>query len=152
MTWTSVSKLTIVTCSGKSEGEIEVSHPIGVVVSVQARDGNNKEITVDSAVLIERTKLIDYVTESELHRDGESGWCYWADPGICERSGLGRSAGFQAAEGAGAQVVEFGVTCGTYPPEPPTKSIGIEIRTDSGAVIKSSLNSHINSKVEITAK
>ncbi|MFB7676229.1 hypothetical protein ACFC26_32965 [Kitasatospora purpeofusca] len=152
MTWTSVTKLTIVTCSGQSAGEIELGHPIGVVVSIQAVDEHNKQITVDSEKLTERTKLIDYVTEKELHLGEADEWCYWLDADICERSGLSRSAGFRAVERDGAQAVEFGVTCHANPPKPTTKSIAIEITTDAGKVIRSSMNSHINSKVEITVK
>lgn len=151
MTWTSVSTLSVVTESDLDRGEIEVGHWIGVVVSIQPTDDQGNPVTIDPKTLVKNTKLIDYVDESPLNRNGESGWCYKETSRSFAILGGSQPGGLQTMVD-GVPVVKFDVTCHSYPADPTTKSIGIEVQTEQDPVYSSQKPGRYHSAVYITAK
>ncbi|MGW2545159.1 hypothetical protein ACWC5I_30850 [Kitasatospora sp. NPDC001574] len=151
-TWTSVSKLSIILVSGDETCDIYANgrNRIGVMISIAPTDGDGDPVEVDSAHLLDRLWLIDYVTESTLNWNGTSGWCYTdttnaftATPGL---SGERAEASF---DDDGTQLVTFYVYCA---PEVSPKSIGVHVKTDSDHLIKSSLNGTHQAKVRLNPR
>ncbi|MEV6978546.1 hypothetical protein [Kitasatospora sp. NPDC093806] len=146
--WMSVSKLSIILVSGDDTCDIYANgwNRIGVMISVAPTDDDGEPVEVDPSHLLNRLWLIDYVTESTLNWKGSSGWCYTdreneftAIPGL---SGERAEVSFED----GTQRVTFYVYCA---PGVSPQSIGVQVRTDTNDVIKSSYNGDFHEKVKL---
>src|SRR5438552_490795 len=74
MSWTSVSKLSVVLATGQQRGQLpSTDDGMGVVVSLQPTDNNGDPITVKK--LLEDVVLIDYVDESPLEPTQKDWYC-----------------------------------------------------------------------------
>lgn len=152
-TWTSVSKLSIIIASGDETCDIYANgkNQIPVVISVAPTDENGDPIDIGRGHVDDRLKLIDYITESELDYGGDSGWCYTESENsfsaIPGRSGGRAEVSF---DDDGTYLITYYVYCS---PGVSPKSIGIQITTDSGSVIKSSMNgTTYHSKIKLNPR
>ncbi|MEU7024562.1 hypothetical protein ABZ990_28520 [Streptomyces sp. NPDC046203] len=136
MAWTGVLDISVVTESGQMEAQSGVGHWTGVVVSVLPIDAEGDPVEISPSELVERVELIDYVDESELNREGSSGWCYQVTSRPFEVLGEGGPAGPGIKDGSTVQV-KFDVSCRTSPAPIRRKSIGIRVRTDEGVKVSS---------------
>jgi hypothetical protein len=150
-TWTNVSKLEVIIETGQTRCNIygNSRNMIGVVVSIQPTDEQGKPVHVDPYVLFNSTQLIDYVDETTFHYQGSSDWCYTDKPNEFNTiPGVTRAAALQMKDGI--PQVKFYVYC-YDDARVRTKTIGVQVRTSSGNLIKSSQNGTYHSSVQLAA-
>ncbi|WP_328958950.1 hypothetical protein [Kitasatospora purpeofusca] len=143
--WTSVSKLSVVLETGEQRRETGSAYPderIGAVITVQPTDDDGNPVEVTAQKLCESISLIDYIDESDIPlKDSNSSkvldWCYEKTNDITWR------------EGRTPQIKYYVAHSGA--PKPRCKSIGLLVRTESGALVFSSLNGTYHSSVQIVA-
>ncbi|MFE7299313.1 hypothetical protein [Streptomyces sp. NPDC057579] len=142
MGWTSVSKLSLVLDTGEQQGETVSGAlgAIGVVISVQPTDDDGNPVDVKATVLLAKAELIDYVDETQLSlgkdTSKEHPWCCEKDEKFTTKSKIPQ--------------IKWSVSHFSTP-KPLTKSIGVQITTDSGKTFYSSLNGTYHSAVWIKA-
>ncbi|MFJ9446811.1 hypothetical protein ACIRRH_33875 [Kitasatospora sp. NPDC101235] len=145
--WTSVSKLSVVLETGEQRRETGHTIPddrIGVVISIQPTDDNGNPVEVDAKVLCANIWLIDYIDESDLDvkscsdTSSWSGWRYEKTNDITWRKGR-------------TPQIKYYV-CHSGAPKPRNKSIGVLVKTESGALVFSSLNGTYHSSVQVADK
>ncbi|MEV0537252.1 hypothetical protein [Kitasatospora sp. NPDC050463] len=123
-----------------------------MTISITPTDECGDLIEVDPGHLVANLWLIDYVDESKLHWNGQSGWSYTDTEN--EFTGIPGGAGERAevATGdSGTQHVTFYVYCS---PGVSRKAIGVLVRTDSedGDTFSSSQDGAYNSKVTLNPR
>ncbi len=143
--WTSVSRLSVVLETGEQRRATGQSYPddrIGVVITAQPTDDDGNPVEVSVGKLCESISLIDYIDESDVPVKDPSGtvvnWCYEKTKEITWRKGRTPQVKYYVAH-SGA-------------PKPRSKSIGVLVETESGALVFSSLNGTYHSSVQITDK
>lgn len=151
-TWTSVSQLSVILASGDPRSNIYANgrNRIGVTISIQPTDENGNPVQVDPGHLADQVWLIDYVDESTLNWNGDSGWSYtnMANPFTAIPGGFGEATATTVDDGGIPQVTLY-VYCS---PGVNAKAIGVRVKTDSGDTISSSLNGTWHSKVMLNPK
>ncbi|TYC68768.1 hypothetical protein [Streptomyces sp. CB01881] len=151
-TWTSVSKLSIILVSGDETCDIYANgrNRIGVMISVAPTDKDGNPIEVDFSHLLNRMWLIDYVTESTLNWKGSSGWCYTdTTNAFTAAPGLSGERAEVSFGDDGTQLITFYVYCA---PGVSPKSIGVQVKTDSDDIVKSSLNGTYQEKIKLNPR
>ncbi|MFE6104731.1 hypothetical protein ACFVQ4_32935 [Streptomyces laurentii] len=137
--WTSVSKLSVVLETGEQQCETVSGDQgaIGVVVTIQPTDDDGNPVTVDS---FDKVCLIDYVDETPLFVDKDPSN---DKPWYCQKV-----EDFKTT--SKTPQIKWTVSH-TSTPKPSTKSIGVQVTTDSNNTFYSSLNGTYHSSVWIKA-
>ncbi|MFE5326227.1 hypothetical protein ACFRCG_07530 [Embleya sp. NPDC056575] len=150
-TWTAVSNLSVTLESGDRSCDIYANgrNRIGVTIAVEPIDENAAPIRVDPEHLLANLWLVDYVDESKLAWKGYGEWSYTDVAG--EFTAIPGASGehAEASTRDGVQRLTLWVYC-SFGSEP--KSIGVQVRTDSGDVVKSSLDGTYHDKVTLTPR
>ncbi|GCD96033.1 hypothetical protein EHYA_03717 [Embleya hyalina] len=151
-TWTAVSNLSVTLQNGDRSCDIYANgrNRIGVTIAVEPIDENAQPIRIDPEHLLANLWLVDYADESKLPWKSYASWSY-TDVANEFTATPGASSGHTKAstDDDGTQRVTLYVYCS---PEADPKSIGVQVRTDSGDVVKSSLNGMYHGKVTLTPR
>ncbi|GAA1939578.1 hypothetical protein [Kitasatospora viridis] len=151
-TWASVSNLSVTLRSGGQDCHIYANgqNRIAVAITVEPTDEDGNPVQVDLQHLAENLWLIDYDDESKLDWNGYSGWAYTdaANEFTATPDGVGERAE-STIEDDGAQCVTFYVYGW---PGVSRKSIGVRVKTDSGATVSSSRGGAYQSRVTFSPR
>ncbi|MGW4476798.1 hypothetical protein ACWENQ_44705 [Nonomuraea sp. NPDC004354] len=147
-----MSKLSVLLESGSQNCDIYANerNRIGVTISVEPTDESGNPIEVDPQHLTANLWLIDYVDESKLTWNSGWGWGYTDTAN--EFTAIPGESGEPAEatiEDDGTQQVTFYVYCS---PGVDRKSIGVQVRTDSGDTVNSSQHGTYSSKVMLNPR
>jgi hypothetical protein len=151
-TWTYIRDLHVILQTGQQDCYLFANgrNSVQVVVTFTPRDENQAPMNVPSIKWGDQTRLIDYVTASELAYNGSSAWIY-TDNSDQPYNALPLAPTMSAvADGAQGQTVTRSSGCdgedvavassqyyawvSCYPDAGSTKAIGIKIETDAGKV------------------